>query len=123
MARIFQFSLALSLSLITASEVLAVAGNHSPGKIAQDYNKEWPKGLPDLINTRDWVWGHWVNQADFFYYGGDAAALNKFLDSYGKLPDTPLVVVLHAGANPLIGRLGGEGKTPYDWQLEVIRRG
>ena len=123
MRRVILFALALSLFSVTASEVLAVGGDHPAGKIAQDYNKEWPTGLPDLINSGDRVWGHWVNQGDFFYYRGDAGAFNKFLASYGKLPNTPLAVVLHAGAKPLTGPLGGEQKTPYDWQVEVMRRG
>jgi hypothetical protein len=124
MARIFLIALTLSLCLITASEALAVGGDHPAGKkIARDYNHEWPKGLPDLINSGDRVWGHWINQGEFFYYRGDAAALNKFLASFGKLPNTPLAVVLHAGAKPLTGPLGGEQTTPYDWQLEVARRG
>ena len=117
------FALIFSLFSVTASEVLALGGNHAAGKIAQEYNKEWPTGLPDLINTGDRVSGHWVNQSDSFYYTGDAASLNKLLASYGKLPNTPLTVVLHAGAKPLTGPLGGEQQTLYDRQLDVTRRG
>ena len=123
MRRIILFALILSLFSVTASEVLALGGNHAAGKIAQEYNKEWPTGLPDLINTGDRVSGHWVNQSDSFYYTGDAASLNKLLASYGKLPNTPLTVVLHAGAKPLTGPLGGEQQTLYDRQLDVTRRG
>ena len=40
-----------------------------------------------------------------------------------KLQDTPLAVVIHTGTRPLTGPLGGERKSPYDWKLEVMRRG
>jgi hypothetical protein len=70
--------LALSLFLLAVQEVSAIGGDHGPGRIPEDYNKEWPKGLPDVINTGERVWGHWVNQGDFFYYRGDAGGLKKF---------------------------------------------
>lgn len=123
MARV-GYGVAVLASLILAAEVLALGGDHPAGqKIPAEYNKEWPKGLVDLANTGDRVWGHWVNQGDFFYYKGDPAALNKFLAAYGQLSDTPLAVVLHAGSKPTTGPLGGERDKPYDWQLEVMRRG
>lgn len=119
MRRVILFALAVSLLSVSASEVLAAFGVHSTHKIADNYKKGWPRGLPDLINSGDWVLGYWVNQGDFFHYSGDAGAFNKFLTSYGKLPNTPLVVVLHAGGKPL----GDVWKSPYDWQLEIMRRG
>ncbi len=116
-------ALALSFFIVSATEVFAVGGDHQPGKITQEYNKEWPAALPDLINSMDRVGGHWVNQGDFFYYRGNAGELNKFLAGYGKLTNTPLSVVIHTGTKALTGPLGGEQKTPYDWQVEVMRRG
>ena len=123
MSRFLTFTLALCQLSLFAGEALAVGGNHPSGKIAPNYNSDWPKGLPDLINSADRCGGHWVNQGDFFFYRGDAAALKLFLETFGKLPNSPLVVVLHAGSKPMTGPLGGEQKTPYDWQLEIVRRG
>ena len=34
-----------------------------------------------------------------------------------------MAVILHVGSKPMTGSLGGEQKTPYQWQLEIIRRG
>ncbi len=123
MRRAILFTVALAAFGGTAPEVLALGSDHPAGKIAPDYKKDWPAGLTDLINSVDRVGGHWVNQGDFFFYRTDAAALNKFLASYGKLPNSPLAVVLHAGSKPMIGPLAGEQKTPFDWQIEVMRRG
>ncbi|MEI7862108.1 MAG: hypothetical protein WCJ21_05730 [Planctomycetota bacterium] len=123
MSRMICFAFVVLLMGACASEAFALGGDHPPGAIAQDYNKEWPKGLPALINSSERVWGQWVNQGDFFYYRGDADAFNAFLASYGTLPSTPWAVVLHAAAKPLAGPLGGEPQIPYDWQVEVMRRG
>ena len=123
MSRMIYFALVVLLLSVRASETLAFGGDHQPGAIAQDYNKEWPKGLPNLINSGDRVWGQWVNQGDFFYYRRDADAFNTFLAPYGTLPSPPLAVVLHATAKPLTGPLGAEPRIPYDWKVEVVRRG
>lgn len=123
MCRVVRFAMAISLLSFSASEGLAVGGDHPPGKIAAESHKQWPVGLTDLINSADRVAGHWVNQGDFFYYRGDVATLNTFLATYGTLPNTPVAVVLHTGRKPLTGPLGGEQKTAYDWQVEIMRRG
>lgn len=123
MTPVLRFFLPLGLALVTAAGVLALGGDHPPGKLVGKQNAQWPAGLLDLINSTERVGGHWVNQGDFFYYDGDAATLNKFLEAYGKLPDTPVTVVLHAGGKPMTGPLGGERKTPYTWMLESVRRG
>lgn len=123
MRTILLLALSATLCGVTATEVLALGGLHPAGKIASDYKKDWPGGLPDLINSADRVCGYWVNANDFFYYRGDVASLNAFLAAYGKLPDIALTVVIHTGSKPETGALGGDQKTPYDWNVEIYRRG
>ncbi len=123
MPRPVLFALVLMLCNVAASEAPAMGSDHPAGKIAAGYNKAWPEGTIDLVNSLDRVGGYWVNQGDFFFYRGDAAALNAFLKGYGNLPETPLAVVLHAGSTPRTGPLGKEPTARYDWQLNVVRRG
>jgi hypothetical protein len=119
----FAFSacaMVLGLLALWVSSLLAAAGTHSMGKIVEQH-ADWPNGLVDLVNSDDWVAGEWVNQNDFFYYQGRAAAFDKFLESYSRLPDSPLVVVLHVGVAP--ARVDQAPETRFDWELEVLRRG
>ena len=112
MSRFLTFTLAICQFTLFAMEAHAMGGNHPPGKFVAGTKKDWPQGLSELINTGDRVGGYWVNQGDFFFYRGDAAALKPFLEAYGKLPNSPLVVMLHVGTRPMTGPLGGEQKTP-----------
>jgi hypothetical protein len=98
-----------------------LGGDHPKGKL--NAQAQWPAGLIDLINSGDRVQGHWVNQNDFFYYKGDAAALQKYLAEYAKIKDTPHTVILHLGSDQRTGPLGDEPTVRFDWKLEVIRRG
>jgi hypothetical protein len=113
-------ALALGLLAVWVSSVFAAAGTHSAGKIVEQH-ADWPKGLVDLVNSDDWISGEWVNQNDYFHYRGSAADFNRFLITYGKLTDTPLTVVMHAGVALVHADLAPESRS--DWELEVIRRG
>jgi len=62
-------------------------------------------------------------QAVPFISPADVASLNTFLAAYGKLPDIALTVVIHTGSKPVTDALGGEQKMPYDWSVEIYRRG
>lgn len=111
----------LLLVLILPTTAFALAMDHGPGSIPS--NPQWPASTLELANSRDRVAGHWVNQSDSFYYQGDVAALNEFLKRYGQVDDTPLSVVLHAGQTPLTGKLGEPANVPFNWMLQVTRRG
>lgn len=117
--------LAILVSLLAtpSANLFALGENHEPGKIRENYNKQWPAGLLELVNSADRVGGFWVNQNDYFFYKGDAKAINKFVADYGKIPNTPVSVVVHAGAKALTGKLGEKHETPYNWELHVSRRG
>ena len=114
--------LALWALAVCTSAALGLGGDHPTGKLVAQHD-DWPAGLVDLVNEAGRVRGHWVNQNDFFYYQGDAAALNKFLARYAKLSDTPLTVVLHLAEDQRTGPLGKAATDAFDWKLEVIRRG
>lgn len=116
-------TLTLGLFLFPA-KARALAIDYPLGTLSSIGSSEWPAGLPDLVNTGDRVGGYWINQCDFFFYRGDVATLNDFLDRYGLIPETPLTVILHTGRRPTTGKLGDKEPTvPYDWSLEVMRRG
>lgn len=116
-------TLAIVLSLLP-TKASAMGMNYPAGTLYNIGSSEWPARLHDLVNTGDRVGGYWVNQWDSFFYRGDVAALNEFLNRYGLIPDTPLAVIIHAGERPLTGKLGDkEPSIPYDWSLYIVRRG
>jgi hypothetical protein len=114
--------MAFAIAVADAGGDTFLAGDYPPHeRITQQ--PEWPEGFADLVNDRWRVWGHWVNASEFFHYAGRVEALNKMLESYGRLQDTPLTVVLHAGRRPMTGPIGEEPRLNYDWELNIIRRG
>jgi hypothetical protein len=123
MRHLLIFFLLAFLSTSSASPIYALGENHEPGKIRENYNMEWPAGLIEIVNSADRVGGYWVNQNDYFFYKGDVKAISKFVAEYGKIPNTPVSVVLHTGAKALTGKLGEKHETPYNWELHISRRG
>jgi hypothetical protein len=67
-------------------------------------------GLTELLAGKGYLGGFFINASDWFFYAGDAKALNAFLADYAKLPDTPLVLVLHPGT----------GKASAPWDKEAL---
>jgi hypothetical protein len=61
----------------------------------------WPEGLEDLVNAKNRVHGFFVNWTDVFFFAGDTAACNQFVEACAKLPETHLEVVLHPGKLPV----------------------
>ena len=49
--------LVLTIGCVAATEALAWSSDHPAGKIAGGYNKEWPEGTVELINSADRVGG------------------------------------------------------------------
>ncbi len=62
-------------------------------------------------------WG-WIDRV---YVSGDTPTLNRFLERYSRIENTPLRVVSRLDAKPSTGRLGPSGH--FDWSLSVLRRG
>jgi hypothetical protein len=113
---------AIASTLVCWQCLFAMGGNHRPGKIGK-VHADWSDRLLELINFEGRVHGHWVNANDEFFYRGDTAALNRFLELYGKLEDTPLTVVIHAGSARRSALWGKKPEIAYDWKLLITRRG
>lgn len=115
--------LAIALIGLSASEALALGANLPTGKPTERDRPDWPKGCVHLANDDNRVHGHWVNANDFFYFRGDASEFNDFLSRYARLPEIDPTLVLHVGKLPRIGPLGEKKTTPFNWKMEVSRRG
>jgi len=100
---------------------LALGGGHRNDQPCS--HKAWPPGLADIVNTKARVCGFFVNANDWFYYRGDTKAFNNVLAAYGKMKDTPLLLVLHAGRGTAREPWDKGAGTPCEWSIAVIRRG
>ncbi len=117
--------LAVLLGWLPSTTVLAMGGDHKVdpnGKVELSVH-EWPAGVASLINSGGCFSGHWVNANDEFFFRGDAARFNAFLQTYGALTNTPLRLVIHAGSERRSLLWGDKPKEPYDWKLAVLKRG
>jgi hypothetical protein len=108
--------------VLSCGTVVLGLGMNYPNDRPIPVQPEWPAGLGELANSAGRVNGYMVNANDWVFFAGDAKAFNAFLEPYAKLKDMPLVLVLHPGRG-LTGGLGEDPKTPYDWRLDIIRRG
>ncbi len=89
-------------------------------------NPDWPAGLRELANSdaslggygRNWRGWGWIDRV---YFSGDTPTLNRFLERYSRIENTPLRVVIRLDAKPSTGRLGPSGH--FDWSLSVLHRG
>lgn len=81
-----------------------------------------PAAVNDLINNANRIHGFFVNTEDFFFYAGDTAALESFLNRYAALEGIlGHRLIVHPGKG--VARSpwdGGEGM-PCDWRLDVSR--
>ncbi|HUU92158.1 MAG TPA: hypothetical protein VM238_13235 [Phycisphaerae bacterium] len=100
---------------------LALGASHPNDQTCS--NKEWPAGLSDIVNTKARVCGFFVNANDWFYFKGDTKAFNGVLAAYGKLKDTPLLLVLHPGRGTAREPWDKDKSVPCEWSLTIQRRG
>lgn len=80
---------------------------------------EWPGGVADLLNSQKPAYAYFVNFQDNFYYSGDAAAFNAFMERYGKLDGIPHTLVLHCGKGE-VKELMTPKKRAFDWYVFVV---
>lgn len=93
--------------LAIASFALAGAGgDHPQGPVRAGDGPPKPPGLHDLFNRPERVHGYWVNASDTFFYAGDTAALNTFLEAYARVEGVTHRVTLHVGP--------GRASSPWD---------
>ena len=86
------------------------------------WSPTWPKGLKELLGSRDRAGGYFVNADTVFYYAGDTGELNTFLKGYAQLKDTPLRVVLHPGRAKAKAPWKKQAGVSCDWRVSVINR-
>ena len=110
MTRCVRLMLTLVVFGITASSAFGLGADHSKEELAR-------RG-PNCVH------GYFVNWEDVFFFAGDTAALNKFLEGYAKTPDAVLRVVLHPGPKKARSPWDKEDRDiPADWSLYVWNKG
>ena len=106
MARSALLALALGLSALTPPE-------------AQALGRDLPK---DVLASQgpNCVHGYMVNWTDTFFFAGDTAAFNKFVEGYGKRKDLKLQVVIHVGTKKARSPWDkADRDIPVDWSYYV----
>jgi hypothetical protein len=83
-----------TFALLVPTLAYGLGADHPAGPIR---NERWPAPLAELANAANRVHGYFVNSADVLFFRGDTPALNAFLATCARLPDTQLKVVLHPG--------------------------
>jgi hypothetical protein len=107
----------IALVLLLHSEtVFALGGDYPPGlRLVADTN--WPSGLAELLQSPRWVHGHFVNMEDLFFYAGDTAAFQRFLDAYAALPIASHTLRLCKGSGLAKSPWGARPGLNCDWKL------
>lgn len=108
-----------ALVLFCGIEAFPMGGSY-PTDRPLHFNKG-PKGLAEIVDTKNRVHGLWVNWNDWFYYSGDAKVFNGVLEKYAKLEGIPHILVLHEDAG-MTGGLGDPKDIPFDWEIGVWMR-
>jgi hypothetical protein len=96
---------------------------NAEGKLQFSTSGDGPTGLVDLMNSGGCFYGHWVNANEEFFYQGDSALLNKFMERYSKLKNTPLTLIIHAGSHRRSVLWGEKPEKSYDWKLLIQKYG
>jgi hypothetical protein len=110
------------LATLLPGRALALGSDH-PADRPISAQPEWPAGLHGLLSHAGRVHGYFVNANDYFFYAGDAKALNEAIKAYAALKDTPLTLVLHPGKGAARSPWSKEKPRDCDWKINVYRRG
>jgi hypothetical protein len=111
MRQLFVFALIVALFPLSASEALAL-GRDLPRDYLEDHGQ--------LVKGQIPVHGFMVNWVDVFFYSGDTADFNRFVEAYSKLENVELRVVIHAGARKARSPWDKEDRDiPVDWSYDV----
>jgi len=115
MRRVFVFALSVALFPLSASEALA---------LGRDLPKDYLEEHGQLVKGQIPVHGYMVNWEDVFFYSGDTADFNRFVEAYSKLENVELRVVIHAGARKARSPWDKEDRDiPVDWSYYVWNTG
>jgi hypothetical protein len=102
--------LALALAILATPAVHAEGGDYPKERLAQQ--------------GANCVHGYYVNWEDTFFYAGETAAFNKFVEAYGKRDDVKLRVVIHSGTKRARSPWDqGDRDIAVDWSLYVWNTG
>ena len=89
--------------LLSTSSLMALGADHPAKPVG---NSSWPKGMKDLVNSKERIHGYFVNAEDVFFFSGDKERFEKFLADYAKIDGlVSHKIVVHAGV--------GEAKSPW----------
>jgi len=111
MARSAILALVLGWFALAAPEALA---------LGHDLPKDYLEEHGQLVKGQIPVHGFMVNWTDTFYYAGDTAAFNKFVEAYSKRTDLKLRVVIHVGTTKASSPWDNKDRNiPADWSFHV----
>jgi hypothetical protein len=115
MRRFFAFALIVAWFPVSASEALA---------LGRDLPKDYLEEHGQLVKGQIPVHGFMVNWEDVFFYSGDTADFNRFVEAYGKIENVELRVVIHAGAKKARSPWDKEDRDiPVDWSYYIWNTG
>jgi hypothetical protein len=115
MKRLLNFAVIAVLFPFSASEAFA---------LGRDLPKDYLEEHGQLVKGQIPVHGFMVNWTDTFFYSGDTAAFNKFVEAYSKLENVELRVIIHVGAKKASSPWDKEERDiPADWSYHVWRTG
>jgi hypothetical protein len=105
-----------NIPLLTILLIMAVANSSvvawSAPHVGEVDNSGWPEGMRKLANAEERISGYFVNAADYFFFSGDQAILEKLLLDYSKISELEAhQIVINPGGGPSYnGRI-------CDWHL------
>jgi hypothetical protein len=115
MRRLFAFALIVALPLLSTSEALA---------LGRDLPKDYLEEHGQLVKGQIPVHGFMVNWTDTFFYSGDTADFNRFVEAYSKLENVELRVVIHVGSTKAQSPWDNKDRDiPADWSYHLWNTG
>lgn len=116
--------LVFGLAAVICTSALGLAGEIDVSRPVVQQT-DWPAGVADLLNLQKPVYAFFVNSQDNFYYSGDAAAFNAFMEEYAKLEGIPHTLVLRCGKGEVKDRIQNPAGSPlttyaFDWYVFVV---
>ena len=97
------------MSRYTASVVILLISMVSTADafaLGSDFSKDQLREKGELVQGQTPVHGYWVNWEDTFFYAGETADLNRFLNAYAQLTGATRRVVIHPGTR--------KARSPWD---------
>ena len=114
----------LACALVLGGTNVFGLGSDHPNGVPVNSTGYWPAGMIELANLTNRVHGYFVNDADVFFFSGDAATFTKFLQDYSKIGGTVNQhrLILHGGAGQAYSPWGTTNQ-PCDWELSGLGNG